>query len=155
MTVDEYLSGESVTGSMYSSSQDPHASVVYRNLRDEKASVKELKGIVSSGELLELLEKQCRHAGCNQGLSSVNVHCNCGYALKLVWTCNANHRGVWYSSPTYAGGFAINHIVDSALLLAGMSHQQFLRFCQFINLVHTSTSTFQRNQRLYAAPAIH
>ena len=80
---------------------------------------------------------------------------SCGYALKLEWVCEAMHRGFWYSSTIYASGFSVNYVVDTALLLSGMNHHQFIRFCQFVNLAHTSPTAYARNQQLYAAPAIH
>ena len=64
-------------------------------------------------------------------------------------------RDHWYSSPTYAAGFAINHIVHSSILFSGMGFQQFLRFCKFVGLCHTQPNTYYRFQRLYAAPAVN
>ena len=55
----------------------------------------------------------------------------------------------------YAAGMSINHVVETALILSGISHHQFMRFCCFVNLTHTSSTLYARNQCLYAAPAIH
>lgn len=64
-------------------------------------------------------------------------------------------RDHWYSSPTYAAGFAINHIVHSSILFLGLGFQQFLRFCKFVGLGHTAPNTYYRFQRLYAAPTVN
>ena len=92
--------------------------------------MKEVKGLVSSGKLLELVVSEstlklwiCAEIGVD--MQSRSSWC----MILLAYIC-------WW--------FAINHIVDSALLLAVMSQ----------SCIHTSPSTFQRNQRLYAAPAI-
>ena len=71
-----------------------------------------------------------------------------------MW-CNFCHRDYWYSSPTYASGFAVNHIVNSAILFSGLSEMQFIRFCKFIHMSHQSATTFFRHQRLYAAPTVN
>ena len=114
-----------------------------------------------SSVLLVLIEKlkqlfvtSCREPGCSKSLRYVDVKTTCGYALKLEWLCEAMHRGFWYSFPIYAAGLFINYIVKSALVLSGMNYHQFLRFCRFVNLSHTSPSSYARNQQLYAAPAI-
>ena len=137
------------------SSVDPYAHVLYGNLDAERSAVKEVKCIASANKLVELIGTCCRQPGCTMNLQSLDVHVICGYTIKIEWLCGSKHRGFWYSSPIYASGFAVNYIIESALLLSGMNHYQFLRFCKFINLAHNSPSTYLRNQRLYAAPAIH
>ena len=72
-----------------------------------------------------------------------------GYILKLEWFCVNNHRDFWYSSPFYGSGFA-----DTSLLVSGAQFNQFQRFCKFVNLGKPSSSSFYRNQRLYAIPTI-
>ena len=139
----------------FESKTDPYVNVRYGSLQDELNAVNDIKCIASAEKLKELLGTTCRVPGCFQMLCSVEVKMTCGYALKLEWLCQACHRGFWYSSSTYAGGFSINHIIETALLLGGMNFTKFVRFCRFINLLHTSPSSFFRNQRLYAAPAIH
>ena len=62
---------------------------------------------------------------------------------------------MWYSSPLYATGLAINDIVHSAVLYSGINLRQFMRFCQFVGVTHTSPTTYYRFQRLYAAPTVH
>ena len=69
-----------------------------------------------------------------------------------MYYCCRDH---WYSSPTYAAGFAINHIVHSSILFSGLGFQQFLRFCKFVGLGHTAPNTYYRFQRLYAAPTVN
>ena len=65
-------------------------------------------------------------------------------------------RDMWYSSPLYdAFGLAINDVIHSAMLYSGLNIQQFLRFCQFVGVTHTSPTTYYRFQRLYAAPTVH
>ena len=64
-------------------------------------------------------------------------------------------RDMWYSSPLYASGLAINDVIHSAMLYSGLNIQQFLRFCQFVGVTHTSPTTYYRFQRLYAAPTVH
>lgn len=75
--------------------------------------------------------------------------------LLIVLTFFSIYRDWWYSSPTYAAGFAVNHIINSAILFAGLGEFQFFRFCKFINLTHQSPTTFYCHQRLYAAPTVH
>ena len=140
---------------MFSSRIDPYTNVRYGSLRDEIGVVEEMKCIAGAADLKELLGNYCRLPGCNMKIRCTEIKATCGYALKLEWLCEAMHRGIWYSSSIYASGFAVNYVVETALLLAGMNHHQFQRFCQFINLVHASPSSYARNQRFYAAPAIH
>ena len=146
---------QDVTYPRLHSSVDPYAHVLYGNLDAERSAVKEVKCIASANKLVELVGTCCRQPGCTMNLQSVEVHVTCGYTIKIEWMCESKHRGFWYSSPIYASGFAVNYIIESALLLSGMNHYQFLRFCKFINLAHNSPSTYLRNQRLFAAPAIH
>ena len=65
------------------------------------------------------------------------------------------HKSHWYSSPMYSGGFAINYIVNTAILSSGGGVHQFHRFCHFINLVNDSKDSFNCNQQRYAAPTIN
>ena len=145
---------ENQSNPMFSIRSDPYTNVHYGNLQEEVAAVKDVKCFATAEKLKELLGISCRQPGCCKKLCFVEVKTTCGYALKLEWLCEAMHRGFWYSS-IYAAGFSVNYIIESALLLAGMNHYQFLRFCCFINLVHTSPTSYTRNQRLYAAPTIH
>ena len=139
----------------YSSAVDPYTHVKYGNLDEELSAINEVKCIASAEKLKELLGTSCRQPGCCKKLRSVEVKLACGYAVKLEWLCEAMHRGFWYSSSIYAAGMSVNYIVETALVLSGLSHHQFMRFCRFVNLSHTSPTSYARNQRLYAAPAIH
>ena len=90
MTVDEFLSGKSVIGSInFTPVHKIHTCLLFI-----ETSLMRSKGIVSSGKLMELLGKKCRNAGCNEDLVLVNVHSKCGYALKLEWRCNTEHRSI-------------------------------------------------------------
>ena len=77
-----------------------------------------------------------------------------GYVIKLEWFCEDEHSEYWYSSEFYGSGFAVNYMVDTALLLSGGQINQFHCFCKFLKLGKASPSTFYRNQKLYAIPAI-
>ena len=44
--------------------------------------------------------------------------------------------------------------MDTSLLVSGTQFNQFQRFCKFVNLGKPSSSSFYRNQRLYAIPTI-
>ena len=155
-TINEMYDGaEEESSPVIDSKIDPYADVHYGSLHDELNAVVDVKCVASATKLKELVGATCRQPGCFKKLRSIEVLKTCGYALKLEWTCEAKHRGFWYSSSTYAAGFSINHAIETALLLAGMNYSKFLRFCHFVHLVHSSPSSFFRNQRLYAAPAIH
>ena len=153
-TVNEMYESEQ-SNPMFSSAVDPYTHVKCGNLEEELSAITEIKCIASAEKLKELLGTSCRQPGCCKMLRSVEVKSTCGYAIKLEWLCEAMHRGFWYSSSIYAAGMSTNYIVETALVLSGISHHQFLRFCRFVNLTHTSTTSYARNQRLYAAPAIH
>ena len=74
----------------------------------------------------------------------------------MYYTLYYRCRDHWYSSPTYAAGLAINHnIVHSSILFSGLGFQQFLQFCKFVGLGHTTLNTYYRFQRLYAAPTVN
>ena len=154
-TINEMYNESEQSNPAYSSAVDPYTHVQYGNLDEELSGIKELKCIASAEKLKELLGTSCRQPDCSKKLRSVEVKSTCGYAIKLEWLCEAMHRGFWYSSSIYAAGMSVNYIVETALVLSGMSHHQFMRFCRFVNLTHTSPTSFARNQRLYAAPAIH
>ena len=62
---------------------------------------------------------------------------------------------MWYSSPLYAAGLAINDVVHSSILYSGLNLKQFLRFCTFVGITHTSPTTYYRFQRFYASPTVH
>ena len=64
-----------------------------------------------------------------------------GYILKLEWFCSAKHKDYWYSPQIYGSGFAINYVLDTALIVSGWQINQFQR-------------SVYRNQRLYAIPTI-
>ena len=55
--------------------------------------------------------------------------------------CSAKHKDYWYSSQIYGSGFAINYVLDTALIVSGGQIKQFQR-------------SVYRNQRLYAIPTI-
>ena len=112
---------------MFSSRIDPYTHVRYGSLRDEIGVVEEMKCIAGAADLKELLGNYCRLPGCNMKIRCTEIKATCGYALKLEWLCEAMHRGIWYSSSIYASGFAVNYVVETALL-AGMNHHQFQRF---------------------------
>lgn len=77
-----------------------------------------------------------------------------GYVLKLEWFCSTKHRDYWYSSQIYGSGFAINYVLDTALIGSGGQINQFQRFSKFVNLGKVSPTSFYRNQRFYAIPTI-
>ena len=140
---------------MFNSAIDPYTDVQYGNLDDELAAIREVKCIASAEKLKELLGTSCCQPGCSKMLCSVEVKSTCGYAIKLEWLCEAMHRGFWYTSSIYAAGMSTNYIVETALVLSGISHDHFMLFCRFVNLTHTSPTSYACNQQLYAAPAIH
>lgn len=147
-TVNEMCDDKEQSNPMFNSAIDPYTDVQYGHLDDEQAAIREVKCIASAEKLKELLGTMCRQPGCNKMLCSVEVKLMCGYAIKLERLCEAMHRGFWYSSSIYAAGMSTNYIVETALILSGISHHQFMRFYQFVNLIHTSTTSYAHNQRL-------
>ena len=72
-----------------------------------------------------------------------------GYIIKLEWFCEDDeYRDYWYLLEFYRCGFAVNYMVDTALLLSGDQINQFHRFCKFLKLGKVSLSRFYRNQKL-------
>ena len=125
----------------------------YGGLSDEKQVISEAKCIASVSQLKVLLGIHCRHSGCSSYIKSV-LHKVIGFCVKLEWFCDKAHRGVWYSSPFYASGLAINYVMHSSLLLSGRQFNKFKRFCKFANVGNCSGTTFYENQRLYASTAV-
>ena len=54
----------------------------------------------------------------------------------------------------YATGLVINDIVHSAILFFGLNLNQFMRFCNFVGIMHMSPTTYYCFQRLYTAPTV-
>ena len=77
-----------------------------------------------------------------------------GYVLKLQWLCYTKHRDYWYTSKIYGSWFAINYVLDTALIVSGGEINQLQRFSKFVSLGRVSATSFYRNQRLYAIPTI-
>ncbi|XP_065060234.1 uncharacterized protein LOC135687568 [Rhopilema esculentum] len=155
----EAVEEEDTTESMSNSaennftSHDHFQSVSYGDIGDEIKAVSEPKCFVTIMQLKVLLGGKCRVQHCSKAITSIEDKM-CGYCVKLVWFCEMGHRGVWYSGGFYAAGFAINYVIDGALLLAGGSITQFKRFCKFSNLGSSSTTSFYTNQRLYVSPTV-
>eukprot|EP00112_Aurelia_sp_Birch-Aquarium-sp1_P000731 Seg1070.15 transcript_id=Seg1070.15/GoldUCD/mRNA.D3Y31 product="hypothetical protein" protein_id=Seg1070.15/GoldUCD/D3Y31 len=122
-------------------------------LNDEHKVISDVKYIASVGQLALLLGDKCRTNGCSAALATVS-HSFCGLCVKLEWYCSVRHRGIWYSSPFYAAGLAVNYILESALFLSGGQVNQFKRFCKFVNLGKVSATSFNENQRFYVATAV-
>ena len=155
----EAVEEEDTTESMSNSAEDNFTShdhfqsVSYGDIGDEIKAVSEPKCFVTIMQLKVLLGDKCRVQHCSKAITSIEDKM-CGYCVKLVWFCKMGHRGVWYSSGFYAAGFAINYVIEGALLLAGGSITQFKRFCKFSNLGSSSTTSFYTNQRLYVLPTV-
>ena len=105
-TVNE-LEESDETSNMFSSRIDPNAHLRYGSLRDKIGAVEDMKCIVGAGNLKELIGNHCRQPACNMKIRCMEVKATCGYAMKLEWLCEAMHRGIWYSYPIYAPGFAV------------------------------------------------
>ena len=58
---------------------------------------------------------------------------------KTEWMCEAVHRG---SGTLNAADMSTKYIVEMALVLSGISHYQFKHFCWFVNLTHTSPTSY-------------
>lgn len=125
----------------------------YGDLSDEKQVISEAKCVASVSQLKVLLGVHCRHPECASKIKSV-FHKVIGFCIKLEWFCDKAHRGIWYSSPFYASGLAINYVMHSSLLLSGGQLNQFKRFSKFANVGNCSATTFYENQRLYASTAV-
>ena len=156
----------------YSSSDDPYTQLTYSDLSKQLKLVNEHKCLAFVSQLLLLLGRKCRVDGCDADLATTYVDTDwiCSvqpitseFANKMLIpqlynvmhsVCTIICRDHWYSSLTYAAGFAINHIVHSSILFSGLGFQQFLRFCKFVCLGHTAPNTY-RFQRLYAAPTVN
>ena len=82
------------TSSQFSSARDLYCSVAYTDLTDEMKLVTDLKCFAYIGQLLLLVGKKCRVTGCGQDID-VSFHTNCGYGVKLSWTCKIQHRYEW------------------------------------------------------------
>ena len=101
---------------MFSGAIDLYTHVKYRNLEEELSAISQMECVASAGKLKEL-------AGCCKMLRSVEVkHVD---MIKLEWLCEVMHWGFWYSS-IYAAGMSTNYTAETALVLAGISHHQFL-----------------------------
>ena len=125
----------------------------YGSLEDENNLIDDQKCISSVSQLKALVGKKCRMENCDGDITDIS-HKVCGFCVKLEWVCHKNHRSIWYSSPFYAAGLALNYIVEGALLLSGGQINQFRRFCQFANIGKCSTASFYQNQRLYVSTAV-
>ena len=53
--------------------------------------VTDLKCFTYIGQLLLLVGKKCRVMGCGEDID-VSFHTNCGYGVKLTWTCKNQHK---------------------------------------------------------------
>ena len=123
------------------------------DLSEENSKIDEIKGIATLNQLTALVGDSCRETNCSASIAKIDHHVlQC--CLKFEWYCKRNHRGIWYSSPFYGAGLAVNYVVDSAILLSGGQITQFKRFCSFSNIGRCSTTSFYRNQRLYVSPAV-
>lgn len=129
------------------------SSMQYGDLNEELEKIASVKCLATLDQLKALLGNVCRTAGCGASLFKID-HYVLQYCLKLEWFCTNKHRGIWYSSPFYAGGLAVNYIVDTALLMSGGQITQFKRMCKFINLGKPTITSFYRNQRLYVSPTV-
>ena len=76
---------------LYSSTKDLYASVVYTDLSDEMKLVTDLKCFTYIGQLLLLVGKKCRDMECGEDID-VSFHTNCGYGVKLTWMCKNQHK---------------------------------------------------------------
>ena len=43
------------------------------------------------GQLVQLAGQKCHVLGCGEDID-MSVHTNCGYGVKLSWTCKKQHR---------------------------------------------------------------
>ena len=64
-----------------------------------------------------------------------------GYVVKLEWFCEDDHRNYWYSSEFYVYDFALNYVVDTALLSGGQINE-FHCFCKILKLKKASPNIF-------------
>ena len=87
----------------YSMYSDPIAS-----LRDSPNSVTLIIKKLFTGVKVTTVSTTCHFEHPILILVLVNVHYKCGYALKLEWRCNADHRGV--CSGTLRHGSTISRI---------------------------------------------
>eukprot|EP00795_Rhopilema_esculentum_P009977 gene9977-18600_t len=155
----EAVEEEETTESMSNSAEDNFTShdhfqsVSYGDIGDEIKAVAEPKCFVIMMQLKVLLGDKCQVQHCSKAITSIEDKM-CGYCVKLVWFCEMGLRGVWYSSGFYAAGFAINYVIEGALLLVGGSITQFKRFCKFSNLGSSSTTSFYTNQCLCVSPTV-
>ncbi len=125
----------------------------YGDLSDELKVINEEKCVASLSQLKILLGCKCRFKKCCADIKTVS-HKTVGFCLKLERFCEEDHRGVWYSSPFYAAGLAINYVVHTALILSGGQVNQFRRFVKFGKIGTCSVTSFYENQRLYVSPAV-
>ena len=125
----------------------------YGDLSDEIMKVNEVKCVAALSQLISLLGTKCRHENCNESFKDIRNFV-VQYCIKLECICKKGHRWVWYSSPFYAAGLAINYIIDSSLLLSGGQITQFKRFCTFSGIGRCTSTSFYRNQRLYVSPTV-
>lgn len=130
-----------------------YARQIYGDLSEELVKVKEVKCVAALSQLMSLLGTKCRDAKCNESFRDIS-HSVIQYCIKLECICKKGHRWIWYSSPFYAAGLAVNYIVDTALLLSGGQITQFKRFCTFSGIGKCSSTSFYRNQRLYVSPTV-
>ena len=78
----------------YSSTKDPYAAVTYTDLSEELKLVTDTKCFAYVGQLVRLAGQKCHVLGCGEDID-VSVHTNCGYGVKLSWTCKKQHRYIY------------------------------------------------------------
>lgn len=78
----------------YSSTKDPYAPVTHTDLTEELTLVNDTKCLAFISQLVVLVGRTCRVDGCAEEIE-VSVHTNCGYGVKLSWTCRNRHRYVY------------------------------------------------------------
>nr|XP_054775576.1 uncharacterized protein LOC129284134 [Lytechinus pictus] len=120
----------------------------------EKDIIGEKKCIVYENKLLELLQKvHGLHCGkCNSPFSYRSV--SKGTAIIVTWECERGHKDSWASQPRYSGMFSGNLHMATAILFSGNSFQKVATMSKFLELRMISSTTFNRIQKLYIAPAV-